>query len=205
MAYTKNTWQTGDTITADLMNHMEDGIYANAEAVASQSGAIENVKTALATKENVANKVTEITDESTDEQYPSAKAVHDAIEEAGGGSYEFTTYHMVFELLDGQPGTVHTDIPGVNSWQTFENVVADLIEDMAPCQIHVKAHGVLTGEDKYAQFIGFPWFSNTRQIIIGTSEEYPCFVYGSDGDGGFLYNVDFGNGARMSAKNFVFI
>lgn len=27
MAYTKNTWQTGDTITAEKLNHMETGIY----------------------------------------------------------------------------------------------------------------------------------------------------------------------------------
>ena len=26
MAYTKQTWQTGDTVTADKLNHMEDGI-----------------------------------------------------------------------------------------------------------------------------------------------------------------------------------
>ena len=27
MAYVKNTWTTGDTITADKLNHMEDGIF----------------------------------------------------------------------------------------------------------------------------------------------------------------------------------
>ena len=26
MAYTKQTWNTGETITADKLNHMEDGI-----------------------------------------------------------------------------------------------------------------------------------------------------------------------------------
>lgn len=29
MAYTKTTWATGDTITADKLNNMEDGIAAN--------------------------------------------------------------------------------------------------------------------------------------------------------------------------------
>lgn len=28
MSYTKTTWQTGDTVTAELLNHMEDGIAA---------------------------------------------------------------------------------------------------------------------------------------------------------------------------------
>lgn len=28
MSYTKNTWQTGDTVTAEKLNHMEDGIAA---------------------------------------------------------------------------------------------------------------------------------------------------------------------------------
>ena len=31
MAYSKTTWQTGDTVTAELLNHMEDGI-ASADA-----------------------------------------------------------------------------------------------------------------------------------------------------------------------------
>lgn len=32
MAYTKNTWQTGDIVTSQKLNHMEDGI-ANSENV----------------------------------------------------------------------------------------------------------------------------------------------------------------------------
>lgn len=38
MAYTKTTWNTGDVITAEKLNHMEDGItsaqvYTESEAV----------------------------------------------------------------------------------------------------------------------------------------------------------------------------
>ena len=32
MSYTKQTWNTGDTITADKLNHMEDGIMESGES-----------------------------------------------------------------------------------------------------------------------------------------------------------------------------
>ena len=35
MSYSKTTWKTGDTITAALLNHAEDGIAANDAAIAS--------------------------------------------------------------------------------------------------------------------------------------------------------------------------
>lgn len=35
MSYSKTTWKTGDTITAQLLNHAEDGIAANDEAIAA--------------------------------------------------------------------------------------------------------------------------------------------------------------------------
>lgn len=37
MAYTKQTWSTGDTITADKLNHIEDGIDAAGIAPAPAS------------------------------------------------------------------------------------------------------------------------------------------------------------------------
>ena len=40
----------------------------------------------LVNMESTANKVTEITEDSTDEQYPSAKAVYDALNNSGGNS-----------------------------------------------------------------------------------------------------------------------
>lgn len=42
MAYTKQTWQTGETITADKLNHMEDGI-----ADGSGSGSVFNVNSSF--------------------------------------------------------------------------------------------------------------------------------------------------------------
>lgn len=39
MSYSKNTWQTGDTVTAELLNHMEDGISsADAKELPTVSG-----------------------------------------------------------------------------------------------------------------------------------------------------------------------
>ena len=35
MSYSKTTWETGDTITAQLLNHAEDGIAANDAAIAA--------------------------------------------------------------------------------------------------------------------------------------------------------------------------
>lgn len=35
MSYSKTTWATGDTITAQLLNHAEDGIAANDAAIAA--------------------------------------------------------------------------------------------------------------------------------------------------------------------------
>ena len=37
MSYTKQTWNTGDTITADKLNHMEDGIAAGGLMVISST------------------------------------------------------------------------------------------------------------------------------------------------------------------------
>jgi len=64
MSYIKQTWvnlpnQT-TPISAERLNHMEDGI--------------EGVDTG---KENLSNKVTSISSSSTDEQYPSAKLLYD--------------------------------------------------------------------------------------------------------------------------------
>ena len=64
MSYIKQTWvnlpnQT-TPISAERLNHMEDGI--------------EGVDIG---KENLSNKVTSISSSSTDEQYPSAKLLYD--------------------------------------------------------------------------------------------------------------------------------
>ena len=61
MAYDPHLWQNGEALTVGLLNHIEMGI--------QEALKINNY-------EAIANKVQEITDTSSEEQYPSAKAVY---------------------------------------------------------------------------------------------------------------------------------
>ena len=38
MSYTKTTWETGDVITAEKLNKIEDQVAANEEAISSAGG-----------------------------------------------------------------------------------------------------------------------------------------------------------------------
>ena len=58
MAYVKNVWKDGDIITSEKLNHIEYGIAQIEEEY-----------------ELINNKVTEITDSTDEDKYPSAKAV----------------------------------------------------------------------------------------------------------------------------------
>ena len=165
MAYIKNTWNTGDTITADLMNHIEDGVYNNS--------------TNLDNKEDTTNKVTEITSESTDTQYPSANAVYNAIEggSGGGGVKVYTIRINVTEWEDWDMprlGTIHTDIPNVDSYETLYTAIESLIRSEEPCLIRVKA----TYEDYCLNIMSYPYYSiesgssNGTRVTVGTDEEF---------------------------------
>lgn len=52
MSYTKQTWQTGDTITAEKLNHIEDGV----DDLSRQLGATPYYLTGLSTSDGAANK-----------------------------------------------------------------------------------------------------------------------------------------------------
>ena len=52
MAYTKTIWETGDTITAELLNHAEQGIY-DASPVVITGGAWDNGISMLCTVEEL--------------------------------------------------------------------------------------------------------------------------------------------------------
>ena len=166
MAYIKNTWNTGDTITADLMNHIEDGVYNNS--------------TNLDNKEDTANKVTEITSESTDTQYPSAKAVYDAIEGGSGGGGGVKVYTIRINVTEWEDwdmprlGTIHTDIPNVDSYETLYTAIESLIRSEEPCLIRVMA----TYEDYCLNIMSYPYYSiesgssmGTR-VTVGTDDQF---------------------------------
>ena len=76
----------GTTITLDTTTNT---FSATAGSIASGNTGLVNggqVYTALGDKEDVSNKVTSMDSQSTDAQYPSAKAVYDAIDAATGGN-----------------------------------------------------------------------------------------------------------------------
>ena len=90
MAYIRQTWEdaqsTNTPITADRLNHMEDGIY-NADTTASSivvptalSDLTDDV--GLTNKETTSNKTTTISNSSTNIEYPSALAVKTYVDDA---------------------------------------------------------------------------------------------------------------------------
>lgn len=44
MAYTKQVWHTGDTITQEGLNHIEDGIASNDQSIASINSSITDLE-----------------------------------------------------------------------------------------------------------------------------------------------------------------
>ena len=55
MAYSKTTWETGDTITAALLNHAEDGIEANDQNIGTLASLNTTTKTDLVSAVNEVN------------------------------------------------------------------------------------------------------------------------------------------------------
>lgn len=57
MSYTKQTWVSGDIITADKMNHIESGVYTISEKNDKNTTDIETIKGNITTMTNVVNGV----------------------------------------------------------------------------------------------------------------------------------------------------
>lgn len=68
MAYTKQTWTTGDTVTASKMNHIEDGI-ENAGGGASWDAVIRLVHAANSNQDNPSNLTPSIVSGTFDDLY----------------------------------------------------------------------------------------------------------------------------------------
>ena len=82
--------------TAGTNDYYDEYIYAN-----NNWELIGNTSIDISGKEDKSNKTTAITDQSTDAQYPSAKAVYDALAGAGGVDYIFQ--------WDGIDSRINTD------------------------------------------------------------------------------------------------
>lgn len=90
MAYTKTTWATGDTITADKLNHAEQGIYdANAGALIIATYSLETYTTSLNKKygeivamfESGICPVIKYSEDGEDSYYPVIKVGYSASDE----------------------------------------------------------------------------------------------------------------------------
>ena len=114
---TDTTYTAGSNITIDANNN---------NAIAATTGAISNgattlvtggtVYTALADKEDASNKVTSMNAQSTDTQYPSAKAVYDAIQNSTGG---LTIPAQSTSVCTAQHPCALVDVAGALHWYTM--------------------------------------------------------------------------------------
>ena len=167
MPYVKNIWHTGDEITADLMNHIEDGIYDNSAAFAN--------------KEDVSNKVTEISSESTDTEYPSAKAVYDTVNSSGIKMYHIS---FVINTYDGEgssefTGTIHTDLPEVSSIETLNTALLNLVNSDEDSFVRIKCS--FPTEGYIGNFISYVMNYEGNYAVMSDNNNY-FSIYEEDSD-----------------------
>lgn len=144
MSYSKTTWKTGDTITAALLNHAEDGIAANDAAIAAIPEGMQLYGPYYATSsQNAAISAGERQDISCDTIYdmsdtemslPSVEAIMLAIGATTGGGDALldgysAPYYATNEWVDAYIGasnvsdssvTVEADTPNVTFYSTVE-------------------------------------------------------------------------------------
>lgn len=117
MAYISNEWEVGDYVTKDKMNNIENGI-----------------SVLDTTKEALNNKTFDINEASTDDEYPSAKAVWDLMckvpgfEPNGGGS----GYTTLKSMLERTTSTIHDNVLdsiGHNAFATYTELTSVAFEN----------------------------------------------------------------------------
>ena len=133
MSYTKQTWQTGDTITAEKLNHIEDGIdeiainirIFNVKKIREDSLEIVDivVKSAKAVK-GVFEVLSNLKDIDT---IKSKVIVVNKLEEQGDRVYEKITSNLYKEEKD--PISL---IKWTNLYNCFENTI-DSCEQISDC------------------------------------------------------------------------
>jgi 3-methyladenine DNA glycosylase AlkC len=130
-------------------------------------------------KEDKSNKVTSMSSSSTDTQYPSAKAVYDAISAAGGDIEELTSPVTIWNLEDGLYKLPESCEVNYKSGLLYASSTAYMAITSKT------TNGVVT--DKY--FFIFDGFYSYRRAITGkvtsSSGEYTIF----DLNGSYLTNI----------------
>lgn len=180
MAYTPINWQTGDTITAEKMNKMDNGWEADFAQIFSETVITEGDIGADLTYSSFidATSIT-VTYDGTD--YTCAKIDMDG-ENAYGGFNEgpdFTTYpFFIYSASDGEGG-------GYNSLYTETSGEHTISVSAGGSQLFSET--VTTEGDCYGQFNYSEEISAESIVVIYDGTEYVCskngMIYGSaDGD-----------------------
>lgn len=99
MSYEKQTWQTGDVVTANKLNHMEDGI-------ATGGGDVLVVPVAMTIVDGAPTLTTSVSVADVITATESGKAVLYAIYFSSNGMYEVITN---YEIIDGSVGFAFAD------------------------------------------------------------------------------------------------
>lgn len=107
MAYEKQTWACGDTITADKLNHMEDGI-------ANAGGGSESLMVTETKSDD--KRVLDKTWQEIYDAFPNAYVlgedekvfIYDVVHDAKSGKYQVTTHNSDYSASssDGYPSRV---------------------------------------------------------------------------------------------------
>ena len=140
MSYSKQTWANGDVITAEKLNHMEDGI-DNADWKSESITPLFN-ETVTATSGEAILQYDEVIDADTliivfnDVSYTCTKNVNDSYNVYGGGlDYPFglacdtTTGTNYLSTIDDGEYTISASVQEITYVPAFTNIVSQIVKD----------------------------------------------------------------------------